>query len=191
MPTGQARSSWTKVRDACQVIPQLERRASRHPSAISTFGHVMAGVFLATSGIPPPESGHPAAVLGCPLSANRDRPHRSKQRPYSITSSARASRDGGTVRPSALAVVRLTTKSNLAGCSTGRSAGFVPLRNLVDVVAGATEYVQIWSAIRIRRPILLSRWSRGVCPNGPMSDEPRPQLRRLPAFAIGVATASP
>ena len=30
--------------------------------------------------------------------------------------------------PSALAVVRLKTKSNLVGCSTGRSAGFAPRR---------------------------------------------------------------
>jgi hypothetical protein len=34
---------------------------------------------------------------------------------HSITSSARASSIGGTVRPSALAVIRFTTRSNLAG----------------------------------------------------------------------------
>src|SRR6266508_3012965 len=49
---------------------------------------------------------------------------------HSITSSARASKVGGTVRPSALAVTRLTTRSNLIGCSTGRSAGFAPRRIL-------------------------------------------------------------
>src|SRR5215510_9914704 len=38
---------------------------------------------------------------------------------YSITSSARASRVGGISRPSALAVIRLTARSNLVGCSTG------------------------------------------------------------------------
>jgi hypothetical protein len=52
-------------------------------------------------------------------------------RTYSITSSARASSDDGTVSPSALAVIRLTTRSNLVGCSTGRSAGFVP-RNILS-----------------------------------------------------------
>ena len=31
-------------------------------------------------------------------------------------------------RPSALAVLRLMTSSNLVGCTTGRSAGFAPLR---------------------------------------------------------------
>src|SRR5262249_37800765 len=46
---------------------------------------------------------------------------------HSITSSARASSVGGTSRPSALAVVRLMTRSNLVGCTTGTSA-FAPLR---------------------------------------------------------------
>ena len=47
---------------------------------------------------------------------------------YSITSSARASSDGGTVRPSVFAVLRLITSSYLVGACTGRSAGFSPLR---------------------------------------------------------------
>src|SRR5262249_26692996 len=47
---------------------------------------------------------------------------------HSITSSARASSVGGTSRPSALAVFRLITNSNLVGACTGRSAGFSPLR---------------------------------------------------------------
>ena len=38
--------------------------------------------------------------------------------------------DGGISRPRAFAVVRLTTRSNLVGCSTGRSAGFVPRKIL-------------------------------------------------------------
>src|SRR6476619_2137789 len=48
--------------------------------------------------------------------------------PYSITSSARASSVGGTVRPIALAVCRLMTNSNLVDCSTGKSVGLTPLR---------------------------------------------------------------
>src|SRR5262249_43050268 len=47
---------------------------------------------------------------------------------HSITSSARATRVAGTSRPSALAVFRLSTNSNLVGCCTGRSAGLAPLR---------------------------------------------------------------
>jgi hypothetical protein len=49
---------------------------------------------------------------------------------HSITSSARASRAGGTSRPSAFAVVKLMTSSNLVGCTTGNSAGLAPLRTL-------------------------------------------------------------
>ena len=48
--------------------------------------------------------------------------------PYSITSSAWPSKDGATVRPSALAVFRLITNSNLVGACTGRFAGLSPLR---------------------------------------------------------------
>src|SRR5260370_33487722 len=47
---------------------------------------------------------------------------------HSITSSARASNVGGTLRPSALAVFRLITSSYFTGACTGRSAGFSPRR---------------------------------------------------------------
>jgi len=49
---------------------------------------------------------------------------------HSITSSARASSVGGTSRPSTLAVVRLSIKSNRVGCSTGKSPGLAPCRIL-------------------------------------------------------------
>src|SRR5262245_53013121 len=49
-------------------------------------------------------------------------------RTHSITSSARARSDGGTVRPSALAATTLMTSSYLVGISTGKSPGFMPLR---------------------------------------------------------------
>jgi hypothetical protein len=47
---------------------------------------------------------------------------------YSITSSARPESGSGTVMPSALAVLRLTISSTFVDCTTGRSAGFSPLR---------------------------------------------------------------
>src|SRR5262249_32906733 len=70
------------------------------------------------------------------LRARRERPCRrcaAEQRdelaaPHSITSSAATCSVGGTVRPSALAVLRFITNSNLVGCKTGKSAGFSPLR---------------------------------------------------------------
>src|SRR5262249_57241012 len=45
---------------------------------------------------------------------------------YSITSSARWWRNQGTSSPSALAVLRLITRSNFVGCRPGRSAGLPP-----------------------------------------------------------------
>src|SRR5262249_49858115 len=70
------------------------------------------------------------------LGARRERPRNrraAEQRDelatlHSITSSARASRVGGTSMPSALAVLTLITSSYLVGFCTGRSAGFSPLR---------------------------------------------------------------
>src|SRR5262249_10262084 len=54
----------------------------------------------------------------------------SKKACYSITSSAATSSPWGTVMLSALAVLMLITRSNLLGCSTGMSAGFVLRRTL-------------------------------------------------------------
>src|SRR5215472_9577783 len=69
------------------------------------------------------------------LRARRERPggRAAEQRdelaaPHSITSSARASSIGGTVRPISLAVCKLTTNSNFVALKTGRSVGFSLLR---------------------------------------------------------------
>ena len=56
------------------------------------------------------------------LGANFELLHRSKQRHHSITSSARASNVGGTVRPSAIAVLRLMTSLYLVDVSGPRAA---------------------------------------------------------------------
>jgi Asp-tRNA(Asn)/Glu-tRNA(Gln) amidotransferase A subunit family amidase len=53
-----------------------------------------------------------------------------RARGYSMTWSARTKSDCGIVRPSALAVLRLMTSSNLVGCSMGKSAAFAPFRIL-------------------------------------------------------------
>src|ERR1700732_1970498 len=61
-----------------------------------------------------------------------------------MTSSARARIRGGIVRPSARAVLMLTTSSSLVACSTGRSAGFGPLmlraRKKTAALGDATEF---------------------------------------------------
>src|SRR5262249_41458812 len=47
---------------------------------------------------------------------------------YSISSSARASSDGGTINPSVPAVLTLMTSWYFVGACTGRLAGFSPLK---------------------------------------------------------------
>ena len=54
---------------------------------------------------------------------------------HSMTSSARASRVAGTMIPMAFAALTLTINSKRVGCSTGRSAGLVPLNILSTYVA--------------------------------------------------------
>src|SRR5215472_13489673 len=67
-----------------------------------------------------------------------------ERRRYSITSSAPASSDCGTVSPSAFAVLRLMTSSYLVGAWTGNSAGFSPLRTR-STYAAARRNSSIWS----------------------------------------------
>ena len=52
-----------------------------------------------------------------------------------ITFSARIITIGGIVRPRALAVFKINHQLELVGCSTGKSAGFVPLRILSTIDA--------------------------------------------------------
>jgi hypothetical protein len=50
--------------------------------------------------------------------------------PYLNTLSARARTFGGIVSPICLAALRLIASSNFVGCSTGKSAGFIPFKIL-------------------------------------------------------------
>ena len=63
--------------------------------------------------------------------------HCSKRRVsiHSITCRRAARTAPESPRPSALAVVKLTTRLNLVGCSTGMSAGFAPCRILSTISA--------------------------------------------------------
>jgi len=65
----------------------------------------------------------------------------SKKHLYSITSFARNRNASGIVSLSAFAVVRLMMKSNLVGCSTGRSAGLAPRRILSTYSAARRNMV--------------------------------------------------
>jgi hypothetical protein len=61
------------------------------------------------------------------LSVSSPPPNDALRKVYSITSSARSWIAVDSSTPIALAVLRLMTNSNFTACSTGRSAGFVPL----------------------------------------------------------------
>jgi hypothetical protein len=71
-----------------------------------------------------PDSGAKADIAGLPRWAMTGR------QVHSISSSARPISVFGTMMPSASAVLRLMTNSNLVACTTGNSAGFSPLRTL-------------------------------------------------------------
>jgi hypothetical protein len=86
-----------------------------------------------------PQSGHVQCKNPCPLWAKSGLMRCNKKDRYSITSSARAIRLGGTVRPSAFAVFRFMTSSYLLGACTGRSAGFSP-RSMRSTYAAARRY---------------------------------------------------
>src|SRR5262245_31222631 len=59
-----------------------------------------------------------------------------------ITLSALASTLGGIVRPICLAAFRFIKNSNLMGCSTGRSAGFLPFR-ILSTYVGTRRYKSV------------------------------------------------
>src|SRR6266700_4835957 len=88
------------------------------------------------------ELGHCSTQSALRICANNGLMRRSTQQLYSITSSARVRRLGGISRPSAFAVLRLMTNSNLVGNSTGRSAGFAPLR-ILSTRAAARLYISV------------------------------------------------
>jgi hypothetical protein len=62
--------------------------------------------------------GHCVAAIDAPIARHR--------RCYSITSSARAVIESGTLMPSAFAALRLSAMCTLVTCCTGKSLGFSP-----------------------------------------------------------------
>ena len=69
---------------------------------------------------------------------------------YSITSSAVASMVGRNLRPSALAVLRLSTNLNLVGCCTGKSPAFAMsgYPATADIETTGTDEFTPWVIIR-------------------------------------------
>src|SRR5262249_36644390 len=82
------------------------------------------------AGMEQPDHRHCGLLRAEPQRPRRRAAEQSDERApvHSITWSASASSVGGISRPSALAVLRLSTSSNLVACITGRSPGLSPLR---------------------------------------------------------------
>jgi hypothetical protein len=105
---------------------------------------------------------------------------------HSIISSVVASSVGGTVRPSALAVIRFTTRSNLVGRSTGTSAGLLPRRTL------STSSAAPHAPLLPSRPSILRLIQRCVIPT---SKKPNTTARTIvasmgPSSSMNVITAA-
>jgi hypothetical protein len=86
----------------------------RHERPWATFGDMRSSTGC----------GRHVAVPQLTTSARR----RHRNRLHSITSSARIRSEGGTVRPSAVAVLTLITNLNLLGSCTGSSSGLAPFK---------------------------------------------------------------
>src|SRR6185503_14217959 len=78
---------------------------------------------------------------------------------YRIILSALAKTLGGIVNRICFAVFRLITNSNFVGCSTGRSAGFLPCRILSTIDATRLEGSD-WSAPYDIKPPLSTKSAR-------------------------------
>src|SRR5262245_23541521 len=109
--------------------------------------HVARPAFASGCGQEHVHAPHPLALLAL-LRARRQRPpcrRAADQRDelaafHSINSSARSKNASGIFSPNALAVVRLITRSNLVGCSTGMSPGFAP-RRILSTRSPARRYM--------------------------------------------------
>jgi hypothetical protein len=103
---------------------------------------------------------------------------------HSISSSARASSEAGTVRPKAFTVLRLITSSSLVLCWMGRSAGLAPLR-----IFPAHAHLVIFSGAHLSERDLPNDRRRRGSPPGPecatcghsICAERQSQRRKLPS----------
>src|SRR6516165_12486698 len=108
-----------------------------------------------------PRQGRQHGGTGCQMQKTSARKfHFEPPSNHSITSSARASSMGGTVSPSALAVLGLMASSNLVGVCSGRSAGFSPLRMRSTYWAAERNWLARSDPYDIRPPAL-TKWRQG------------------------------
>ena len=109
--------------------------------------------------------------------------------PYSITASAALSTPGGTSRPSALAVCRLMTNSNLVDCNTGRSAGLRAVKDSTSVGSDLTKHVRTIGRVA-HQPADFDNLTTGIGRGNPIA---RGERRKLdaPAGKEDIASDAP
>jgi len=121
---GPRRAAFTACdrRRGDRVASRIWRSARVHLWVLSDWAEQAAGPAMSAT--------TPLATVGPKMAVCRDVPIGDITLCYSITSSATLRSLSGIVRPSALAVLRLITSSNVVGCSIGKSPGFAPLKIL-------------------------------------------------------------
>ncbi len=147
-----SRSSWTRLgaSGALVLLIPVRMPPGRARLVSAQIEDEVPAFFVAEFAQPLGQKAHTRAAAGrggvqnahhgqAPRRLGAQRKRGARQRPghgvggklpavrHSITSSARSSSAAGTVSPSACATLRLITSLKPVGCSTGRSAGLLPL----------------------------------------------------------------
>jgi hypothetical protein len=110
-----------------EVIATPAVSRALQPALVPRSGCWASAPVPGSAGAPPHLATDTGVVLSPVCSSS---PLRSSASPYWMTSFAWNRNVGGRVKPSALAVLRLTINSNLWARSTGKSAGLAPFRIL-------------------------------------------------------------
>jgi hypothetical protein len=103
---------------------------------------------------------------------------------YSITSSARAASAGGTVVPSALALLRFMTNSNLVGWRTGRVFSFGETAIIEATMEGLNNVSEVSRFLSVEKT---DHWDRGrlrTRPKRPQDRHSRERAEKIPALHV-------
>jgi hypothetical protein len=112
----------------CNWFPHRRNRDGNSTPKLNIGVFTQPGSFSTEMGCPHHVRSTPVSDRIADMASGPFRAMSGSERTHSITSSARASSDGGTVNPSAFAVLRLTASWYFVGACAGRLAGFSPLK---------------------------------------------------------------
>ena len=116
------RTAWGSV-----TAPRIRRGPAQRSHTSTSTPNITTARLGPLPMLPPTTASAPPGSAG---TDGKTRRRRGAAVCYRMTSSARRSIDCGIVSPSAFAVFKLISSSNLVGCSTGRSPGLAPFRIL-------------------------------------------------------------